>query len=295
MAERKLIATWYGDPARGIFKPNKSKDHATISRLYCSLEDPCPLLQQGKCIRRGWLQRCMYGSQSLEEGPVIRAKGYLPFVARAKEAAAACGDVESWPNRMAYVGDYVYLPYAHMDSSQGAFVQGPSGYGKQEPLPFMQNSALFSSGMPFIKRELFTPDLIGRIIAWRPQALMGGEITSYQSKEVPQFLRDLRATDRPMFDAAVALYPAIAQRIPDNRVLLGKHARLGDLPSGKVKHYSHVYQWDAEEKSLTNTDGAMIMTPNPFKVVVYPHPDLEVELCDPAMVDTLPDDFTTTR
>jgi hypothetical protein len=289
----KLIATWLTDPSKGIFKPNKNKDRAAIHRIYCSLEGECPALAQGKCIHRGWLEVCVYGKQSNEEGPTMRSKSHLGFIARGKQVEKETPDVSAWPRYMLYVGEYVYLPYPYIDLTEGSWEPGENGQigHHQAALPLYRSSHLFQSGIDFMKRELFDVEMVWRIVCWRPQAMMGGEIKDYQTKSVPQFLHDLRAVDRPLYEAAVAKYPAIADRIPDNKMLLGKQTTIGSLPSGKIKHHSHIYIWDASARTMTTTEDPIIMTPDPLKIVVYPHPDLKVELCDPEMVNSLPDDF----
>ena len=288
------IATHVNDPTGfRLFKGNKNKDHAEIYRYFCRLSDECPLLKQRKCIHRAFLSRCVYGGMTVETGPTARAKSFRDFIDKGKEEAKRIPDVEGWTKSIVYIGEYVYLPYGNIDHSKGCWVKGKDEqFGhKQEPLPFVRNSSFGISGIPFMKRELFDPDMVARIADWHPEALFGGEIKSYQTDDVPRFLRDLRAYDRGLFDRAVEKYPWIADRVPGNKALLGRKAQIGHLPSGKVKHHSHTYEWDATTRTMTTTEDTIIMTPDPLKIVVYPNETLTVELCDPAMIEALPETF----
>jgi len=80
-------------------------------------------------------------------------------------------------------------------------------------IPFYQyDKPLFGGGVAFINDDYFTVDMIQRIMTFKPQAMFGGEITSYQKDEVPKFLRDLRTYYPEIFKELVAACPEAEER-----------------------------------------------------------------------------------
>lgn len=262
---------------------------AKIVRLWCKFAE-CPILAQGMCII-DFMRPCRYGYQMPEIGPTTRSKRYSKFIEHGRAEAQKFPRPKTWPDRIAYIGEYVYLPYAHMNHREGGWIKYENeSYGHiQEPLPFVSHSGFMLTGSYFMPREKFTVETIQLIVEWRPQSIPGSEIVSYQKEELPRFLRDLKIHDRKLYNMAVEKYPKIAELTPDNTKLLGRHAKLNMLPDGKVEISGHVYQWDSKNGTLTTTEDVVFMAPDPIKIVIYPHPDLEVKLCDPDMLKSLPD------
>lgn len=181
------------NPADSIFKTKKT-DHAEYQAVECSLET-CPLREKGQCaaIAVIFAKHCPYGKYSRVLGPTRKSKQFYPWIIAQKEAFKGVPYLKNAVTKMAFIGEYVYLPYAHMDMNKS--------------VPFLDHSVAFSSGEPFIKIEDWTIENILKIIDFRPQALYCGEITDYQAQSVPEFIAHLREDDPAMFAKLVAVRP----------------------------------------------------------------------------------------
>ena len=170
-----------------------------MNRLFCSCPTPCPLLAKGMCIHAGFLSRCVYGQLTQDHGPSTRSNSYAK-TKKAWEDEAKTKPMPQWAKRViAEIGEYVYLPYPHMDMNT--------------EVPFVSHACLFVSGTPFVKKDLFNAEMVLKMAAFHPQALMGGEITDYQNKSVPEFLSHLKLLKPEMFKAACGLDPKLAERV----------------------------------------------------------------------------------
>jgi hypothetical protein len=134
---------------------------------------------------------------------------------------------------IAEIGEYVYLPYAHMDMNT--------------EVPFQSHSAFFVSGLPFLKKEFFTPEIVVKMASFVPYALMGGEITGYQAKSVPDFLSHLRLFNPVLFEKACGLDPKLAGRVApfpsEVKAKLGK-IEPGCLEGWKIGKNLVPVKWD---------------------------------------------------
>ena len=189
-----------------ILRSGKDRERAEADEYMCGYAD-CPLRKQNRCIQlQGFISpRCPYGKIRGHDGPTKRSRDHLGWVKGWKKEAEKYGDWTGW-NKVAYIGDYVYLPYPHMDSDR-------LPYG-QVPLPFQDYSNfMHSSDKPFIPRNSFNAEMVVRAAKLRPQAMVGGTITKYVYEIVPQFLLDLLELDPGLFDEAVSLEPSLLERI----------------------------------------------------------------------------------
>jgi len=189
-----------------LVEPTKKSEPPFLRRLFCTLEpspEACPVYQRGECISCQSLSPlCVYGGYTAEKGFTRRSKQYRTWLQQARDTCAQGPRYPSSPApRLALVGEYVWLPYPFMDH-------------EDSHLPFLAHSGVFRFGQPFLRREDFTPEVVVRLATFRPQALMGGEITDYQRKSVPQFLHDLAHLLPELYAQAVALAPALAHRQP---------------------------------------------------------------------------------
>lgn len=272
MAERRIgTSTYSGKP---LFKGGSKR--AEITRYYCKLEGECPVLARGECIHANMFDSCVYGRRCTETGPTTKAAKYASFIKNAEAERAQHPSPKSAPQRMAYIGDYVWLPYTHMTMVA--------------EVPFLRHSQPFvGGGLPFIKREHFTPQTIKTLCDARPRAIFDNMIIpSYPKESIPTFLRDLRGTDRQLFDETMALYPELAEHVAPPQSLLGKCARLGDLPHGNVKILSHTYRWDPATGTLSIETCPILGVYGNLTTVVADQ-NQEVTIVDENMVIRLPE------
>lgn len=228
------------DPANSLFKSNRN-DKAESETVFCKLEH-CPFREKGQCLWIGILSfvQCPYGRFESKKGPTKRAQSCRKWISNEKEMYSDV-PVLSYPTRkLAFIGDYVYLPYAHMDMCKD--------------VNFLKHSCVFVSGIPLISREHWTIDTVIRLVKFRPQALMGGEIQSYQKEEIPKFVQHLREIDSEMFGMLVEREPRF--NVEPNYV--GRKAILKTLnfpisfTMKRHEDYPIDWRWDGE-KLTTNS------------------------------------------
>lgn len=178
----------------------KKSDKAYVLQYYCNKTD-CPLLAKGQCINVDVFKRCIYGKVTRVDGWTERAKKYRSFIKEWREKEEQYQIEEPKQRRVTYIGDYVWLPYSHINMQD-----------RRDGLVFESYSHIFSSGEPcFMRRSGFTPEAVVKIAEFRPQAVFGGEITAYAKEIVPKFLSDLMEVDPSLFARAAELKPEIVE------------------------------------------------------------------------------------
>lgn len=175
----KVVYANIFEPDKSLFKSSK-KDKATCKKITCTGYEQCGLYKRGECSLItviGW-HRCPYGRFSTEEGFTSRANAYSKWIDERKiQYKEALNKLKSHSYILTEVGDYVFLPYGHMTMNKD--------------IPFLEHSSLFINGNCFLHKNAFTIHNIINICEFRPMAMIGGEITSYQNEEVPKFLKHL--------------------------------------------------------------------------------------------------------
>lgn len=241
-ATSRVIGAWVKDPTEpSIFRKAKKTDHAECRTISCSC-DSCPLLAVGQCIETKPLGGgCPYGRYRIEEGPTGRSSKMWEWIRdrRAQHKDAVWPDTP--PAKLAFIGGHVYLPYPHMDMCR--------------EVPFLRHSSLFVSGIDFILREAWTIDTVLTLIQFRPQALMGGEIHSYQQESVPKFIEHIRETDPAMWSELIAAMPQLnkAANHVGRKALLKTLAFPIDIPP-KDSRYPVAWHWDGKVLSTKSVN-----------------------------------------
>ena len=119
----------------------------------------------------------------------------------------------SYPNNtyIAKIGDGAFLapPYVRIE-------RGP------DSKLFCHNPG-FGCNRLFVSIDELTPDNINRICTYRPRAMLGEEIKSYQTEIIPLFLRQLSKLFPEQYNAFIAAFPDYELKAPDYR---GKYAKL---------------------------------------------------------------------
>jgi len=209
-----------------IREATKSNERAVSSIYKCSLENgECPLLKEGKCLHLCFLGSCIYGKLYNEQSCTKKSKSYRNELAKMKENAEkeAKLPVAAYNVGIQLIGDYYYLPYSFMTMC--------------EKVPFIQHSCLFVTGVPFIKKELFTIETIVKLVKYNPQALMGETITQYQKEEVPKFLFDLKYRFPELYKTASELCPEIIEKTINLDNIEKITCSLNHIPLGSVDGY----------------------------------------------------------
>jgi hypothetical protein len=220
------------DPRRYTSDPWKSRP-ASITKIFCTAEK-CDLRDRGFCTMApifGWF-RCPHAEVESEEGPSRRSKKIGPWITQKKteNAEMLALPFRDHGSRMGVCGDYVFFPYAHAD------------YGNKV-VPFLCASTVFSKGQPFLKLSDFTAENMLAIIDHRPHALMGGEITSYQTEVVPKILAHLREDFPKMWETLCVLRPSLAGTVIKN---VGRKAYLKTLNASKESPLEILFKNECE-------------------------------------------------
>ena len=232
MSHQPIHAQIWSPLDKSLFK-HPARDPATCRVFYCEKADTCSLLKKGQCIHSGFLSpKCPHGYVSGESGPTKASRKCGVWVAeQRKKYGQYIGKVSaSPPDKMVEIGDWVYLPYAHLDMNDG--------------IPILGKSSLFISGKPFIKKEEFTISVITCIVNFRPQALMGGEIKSYQSEVVPKFLAHLEEVYPEKYKELLEANPTYVERFKlTTKSYIGRVALLKTTKPALIDIGKHTFQW----------------------------------------------------
>ena len=233
--EYRVVAAKVYDPkAPSIFGKSPKSDRATYSELTCSCAS-CPLLANRQCVQTQILGGyCPYGNYRTETGPTQRAGSYWEWVSEHKEQAKQRGGWLKFPaEKLAFIGDYVYIPYSHADMCE----------------------AVFTKRKTFLPKADWTIENVLRLIDFRPRDWFGGEIKSYQADKVPLLIAHIREVDPAMWTELIAKRPQLDK--PQNYV--GRKALLRTLASPiTIPPYDNRYPvswtWDGEYATTTDKD-----------------------------------------
>lgn len=276
---KTIYASIY-DPSISIFFKAKANEKAECRTIQCSNSDKCGLFARGECVLRDTLlgSRCPYGYATLIKGPTRRAKGYRKWMEERKEFHKDHFVKLGSPTvKMTIVGDHVYLPYAHMNMNEG--------------VPFLSHGRLFSTGSHFMLWKDFTVEIILKMVDYRPQALMGGEITSYQKETVPKLLTHLKEIFPELYERTITERPGLSGVSRSN---IGRQAFIHSLRPGVVVTKYHkenkleTQHWTWDGEYLSSDDARMsfpIVGYERCEIHLVPKPNETVEITHDDQVD----------
>lgn len=273
---KQLIAARVYDPRQpSIFGKSKKSERANYRQIFCSCES-CPLKAKQECVLIDLFHAaCPYGHVTSEEGPTQRAGSYYKWVSDRKKQKGELG----WPGfatkKLAFIGEYVYVPYSHASMCKA--------------VPFLKHSMAFFTGTPFVKLEDWNLETVLMLIDFVPQAMMGGWITSYRTEEVPKFLAHLREVDPVMWRQLIAVRPEFDTE-PN---YVGRKALLLTLAHPIVipaRDSRYPVEWNWDGVSLTTTDPNCYsdtwggIKRGPLTLTMRPQEDAEVVVADNSWV-----------
>lgn len=241
VTEPRIVSCNIYNPRNALFKEFRN-DRAKCTTVTCTLVS-CPLRDVGTCSLIAVLggDACPYGRIRTETGFTPRAGKFSGWISDRRKEYEGVPCLTWVVGKMALVGDYVFLPYAHIDMN--------------EAVPFLAHGGGFLLGCRFLPQADWTPDNVCKMLDFRPRAMMGGEITSYQKEGVPKFLLHLRETDPEMWAALIAERPAL-DTAPDH---VGRKALLKTLThpiewttDGHKGRYCVTWRWDGQHVRTTS-------------------------------------------
>jgi len=261
-------------PHNALFKSSR-KEKAEVQIVLCGKSEECELLKRGECSWRssfGW-HACPYGMYRKFQGFTPKARAYHTWIKEQKEKYEGVPYIKEHTDVLAFIGDYVFLPYAHMDMADVPWIR--------------KNVGFLGKGCAFLKKELFTKENIEYLIHFRPQAMMGGEITSYQKESVPKFVKHLQEKCPGLFKEVLEYDPTI-QKIVDAYSYKGRKAILQTLTPnvGKfVDIHKGEWVWDGEYLISLNSHASFMLVNKFDEIRVKPKGRDEVQITEDSQVN----------
>lgn len=262
------------DSSNSIFKSDKTRP-AYVKILYCNQCNNCEAYKAGKCIEINNVcsNHCPFYKQYYYEGVTRRSKSYFTFLNSARQVFAISSDIITRRlyrlNNTSPVGDgsYIYLHLDHLDN----YVN-----------PICKELEIVRGN--FIPTQNFTPEVVQKLLEYRPQALFGGEITTYRESNLPQFVRDLRVYFPDLYNQVVknTSYADIEHRID----FKGKKAILKTLKPGKVKFNYKTWEWNGEKLCIKGKAFDTTLEEDEL-IELTPKENTVVEIIDNDTVDEL--------
>lgn len=227
MIDMDIISSWVWDPRQPtFFGKNKKSDRPLYHEVRCGNKESCGLYAKGMCalLNVGALEArafCPYGSRTCESGPTQQAKSFYDWISERREKSVDTGIKEA-SERLAVVGEYVYMPYSYLSS----------GFCKAEEIPFEGK---------FLKLSALENSL-GPIFAHKPIPLFGyQEIPDYKQKVLPALASHIREEMPHLIES----HPFISKYIPATNV--GREAYVSSLRHGTVVRLKDFdWTWDGE-------------------------------------------------
>lgn len=251
-----IIHTHLYDPTNSLFGDKKGK--AFINHTHCSNHKSCGLYERGQCCTLGaFPDRCPYGKKTGSTGFTRRARKFYSWVRENKEKYQdTIGKLRVSKKKMALVGAYVYLPYSHMNMNKR--------------IAFISHAAGFASGSSFVPAGRFGVEEIKSIIKFRPNAMMGGEIKSYQKESVPNFIRHLKEVFPDLYEKAVKEVEGFGDRA-NGLSYVGKQAFVISSKPGTLLIKKHRWVWDGCVLESSNYRPSFFMECSSLLIKVMPN------------------------
>ncbi len=250
-----------------MFEAGKS-DRERVTLYTCNNAENCDAHKRNKCVMLNGLyfHSCPYGQIKSEEGYTKAARRCGDLIRKRKEEYVNVAYSKNDLKFICYIGDYVYLPLPHLINYVNP----------------IRDSKFFKGNGDLIRREDFTPEFIIELLKFKPRAMFGGEISSYQKEEIPKFCTQLKRYMPDMFEKVKRIYPEIEDRIK-NIDYRDKYAKIITLLPGKVKLSTDIVEWDG---TVIRAEGKQIsfwrLSKEP--VIITPNENTYVQIVDNATV-----------
>lgn len=208
----KINVNLYG--GKSIFKGKENPLRAEI--IYCDNKENCSLYKEGKCINvtTPFGNSCKIGKVEIKKGYTSRAKKYYEF--KNKYEKDEVYNKLKYPNNtiISIIKDDVYLdmPYIFFEFNES-----------EKKYNLKVNT--FNTKANWIPLEYFDCNLIYDICNAKPQAMMGGTITSYSKEKVPNMLFELKKILPELYKDFILKYPEY-DIVPNH---IGKYAYINTL------------------------------------------------------------------
>lgn len=231
------------NPKTSIIKSGSNdKEHYDV--YLCNHSKTCVAHENNMCALLCGLYGgfCPYGKINTKEGFTKRSSKcgelinagkviYEDVYYKLKELSFTCP-----------ICDYVFIKLPYLDNFVNSFFDKPK-------TPTDKDSDVYFSGTSYtiIKKDIFTVDLVVKLINYSPRALMGGIIKDYRNKHIPKFCKDIKLYFPEIYYNIKKNHPEIdIDSLISEIKYVGKNAYVKTLLPGKVKICSTEYLWDGD-------------------------------------------------
>lgn len=277
-AVKKSFYAWINNPMNNFLFKAKANEKANCTVLYCSCHDKCEAFKNKQCIlKNGFgydVNSCPYGRRLFEEGFTKKSKQFYPWINARKEKYAdilstKVGFLNPINRKIICIGtDRVFIDVPHLSNYVNSIYEHLG----------MDNAHV-------VRRNLITPEFLKQIVEYKPMALFGGEIKSYQEKDIPEFVRTLKRYYPDWYEGLHNIKPEVEDYIVDIDYR-GREAYLKTLLPGKVclKYKDEPVDWDG---TVLRGPGKLFSVSGleDAEITVTPKDDTVVKIYDNATVD----------
>ena len=210
----KINVSLYG--GKSLF--SKKEKPLTAEIIYCDNCDKCSFYKENTCLQK--TTNCMFGEKEIIKGYTSRANKYSEFRNKYKndELYAKLKDVP-YEKCIGKVGEYFWLNLAYVTFDKD----------KNE---ITDPSFLSGSCQEFILQNNFNNKLLDQICSFKPYYVFEPKvIKTYQEKQVPEFLYQLRKNYTDIFNNFIKEYPQYAEILPNH---IDKKAYIYTLNKGCI-------------------------------------------------------------
>ena len=256
MQEYKVVHFNLFRPEKALFKQFRN-ERAEVQTISCCNSDNCGLFNRKECSFRISFgpSRCIYGKWNRYTGFTKRARKYHEWCREQEKKYEGIGYLNRPSDMMAIVNDYIFLPYSHMTMYENLTWEGP-----------------------FLKKENFTVENIVNLLHFKPQALFGGEIASYQKEVPPKFLKHLSEQMPNLFKKVIESDEYAKERFAEYTNIGRKAILETTTPNvGKFKDlHGGLWEWDGNTLRSTNSHASFMLVSKFKELILIPKEKQEV-------------------
>ena len=246
------LVSWSYHPASPYLKGDKE----LLVEIY--LDDPKgeAILEQGILPSLGIsMRKAPYFTIKRTQGRTKRARTHGDMKKKIENKYPELKDkLKSTDRKILDFGEYIFIDLPFINNYVNPIVTEDKWYNEQ-----------------YIKKTEFTVDFIKELIKYRPVALFDRkEITDFQEKALPNFLRELAIFDEDLYKEAVKGTAFEEKEIS----YTGIKAKLNTLKPGKVKYRLDIseeeFYWDGKlltRKQRTKDNSEVIIRPDKEVIV----------------------------
>lgn len=200
--------------------------------IFCDKYENCSFYKNGKCLnqRSFFTPYCCFGKIKTVKGYTSKAMKYSSF--KLKYINDEVYEKLKYPSNelIGIIEDKIVLkvPYLRIDYENGQYKFNNYGNGN----------------LNCIETKNFNIDILYKICTHKPQALMGGTISDYANKQIPELLQQLKKIMPNLYRDFIEQYPQYDLK-PN---YIGKYAYINSMVIGsQIKDSnSNVFIYDGE-------------------------------------------------